>query len=271
MPRNSDQFLSALRAGVPSPEGNPKIKSLYGITPVTLGTLPVAMYGVDGNQRAVPVAPWGSMRLTILVDQGGLLNLSWLDGRGNLMPPKARAVDTLTIGPGLPANGETFNLGGKVYTVEAALTNVNGNIQIGADEAEMAYNIIQAVILGAGVGTRYATAMTLNPQATAEAGAAVDEVLATAKYGGVSGNAIVSTEALANCVWANAGTLLGGVDGLITVDETTIVADTPLQLDIPGYTDAAPEHLGEPYLEVAVSGLAAAGNVTIFDCMGASW
>ncbi len=270
MPRNSDQFISALRAGVPSPEGNPKVKSLYGITPAALGTLAQDIYGAGGNQRAVPVAPWGHIRLSVLIDQAGLLNLSFLDGFGNLMPPKARAVGTLTIGPGLPLNAETFVLGGKTYTMEAALTNVDGNIQIGADEEETALNIMRAITLGDGSGTSYAALMTLNPQATAEI-AALDEVLATAKYGGLSGNAIVSTEALTNCAWS-AVTLLGGLDGLITADETAIVADTPLQVEIPGYSDAAPEHVGEPYLEVGVSGLPAGGaDVTVFTAMGSSW
>ena len=121
-----------------------------------------------------------------------------------------------------------------------------------------------------GPGTAYAAAMTLNDEATAESGAAADEVLATAKEGGLSGNAVTSTEALTNCAWS-AVTLLGGLDGNITVDETAIVADTPLQVEIPGYTAAAPEHIGEPYLEIGVSGLDGDADATQFDVMGSSW
>lgn len=279
MPQSSDQYVSALRAGVPSPEGNPKIKPLYGLgTGVVPSAMPQDVYGAGGNQRAVPVAPWGTIRIALLIDKAGVLNLTYRDGRGNMMAPKRQAIGTLTIGAGLPANAETFILGTKTYTVEAALTNVDGNIQIGADEAEMAYNIIAAVTLAAftldgrvGPGTAYAVAMTLNDEATADTvSGAPDEVLATAKEGGLSGNAVVSTEALTNCAWS-AVTLLGGLDGIITVDETVIQANVALQVEIPGYSAAAPEHIGEPYLEVGVSGLDGVAQATQFDVMGSSW
>lgn len=269
----SSQFLSAVHAGVPSPEGNPKVKSLYG------GGCPIDVYGAGGNQRLIPVAPWSYLRLAILMDQTAVLNLSFRDGKGNLMPPKAQAVDTLTIAAGNAGNGETLVVAGVTYTWETTLTNVDGNVLIGADNIQSAYNLIAAITLGEtpaglGAGDVYAALTTLNDFATAETvPGTANAMLATAKSGGTSGNALVTTEAMANAAWANfaSGTLLGGVDGLITVDETAIVADTPLQVDIPGYHAAAPEHVGEPYLEVSVSELAAAAVVTTFDVMGASW
>ena len=269
----SSQFLSATRAGVPSPEGNPKVKSLYG------EGCPIDVYGSGGNQRLVPVATWGSIRIAILMDQTGVLNLSFRDGKGNLMPPKAQAVDTLTIAAGNAGNGETIVFAGVTYTWETTLTNVDGNVLICATNIESAYNLIAAVTLGEtpagdGAGVAYALATTLNDFATADTvPGTANAVLATAKSGGTSGNALVTTEAMANAAWANfaSGTLLGGVDGLITVDETAIVANTPLQVDIPGYHDASPEHVGEPYFEVGVSELAAAAVVTTFDIMGSSW
>lgn len=278
MPRNSDQFLSALRAGVPSPEGNPKIKSLYGLgTGVVPSPVPQDVYGADGNQRAVPIAPWGTIRISLLLNAAGVLNLSYLDGRGNLMAPKVRASNTLEF-TGQPANAEIFDLGAKTYTMEAALTNVDGNIAIGATTLETVFNIIAAITLKdtidgrTGPGTAYAAAMTLNPDATADKVEAATHVLCTAKNGGVSGNALVATEALTNAVWSDLGGVLAdGVDGIITVDETAIVADTPLQVEIPGYSDAAPEHIGEPYLEISVGELVAASLATQFDVMGSSW
>lgn len=279
MPYNSKQYLSALRAGVPSPEGNPKVKTLYGLSKLAVPVqVPISVYGEDGNQRLVPIATWGTIRIAILSDQGGVLNLSYRDGRGNMMPPKRQATNTLQL-TGLPNNAETFQLGAKTYTMEAALTNVDGNIQIGADATETIYNIIAAINLDAltldgrvGPGTAYAALMTLNALCTAEKVDAADHALCTAKEGGVSGNAVVATEALTNATWSSGGGVLaGGVDGLITVDETAIVANTPLQVEIPGYTAAAPEHIGEPFLEVSVSSMAAIANVTQFDIMGSSW
>jgi len=278
MPRNSDQYVSALRTGVPSPEGNPKIKSLYGLgTGVVPSVLPQDVYGAGGNQRAVPIAPWGTIRIAILINKAGTLNLTYRDGRGNMMAPKRQADNTLAF-TGLPLNAETFVLGTKTYTMEAALTNVDGNIQIGATAVETAYNIIAAVTLAAltldgraGPGTAYATLMTLNDEATADKVEAAASVLATAKEGGVSGNAVVTTEALTNCTWLDGVVMTDGVDGIITVDETAIVADTPVQVEIPGYADAAPEHIGEPYLEIGVSGLDGDADATQFDVMGSSW
>ena len=91
-----------------------------------------------------------------------------------------------------------------------------------------------------------------------------------AKIGGVSGDAIVTTDAAANYAWT-AGTLGGGIDGIITVDETAIQAGIPLLVDIPGVHVAAPEHVGEPYLQVDVASLTGPADVVTFDVMGSSW
>lgn len=112
------------------------------------------------------------------------------------------------------SNAETITIGTKVYTLQSSLTNVDGNIKIGASEVLTMTNIVNAINLGAGVvGTDYATAMTKNTQVTA-ASDGVHTVTATAIYGAMTAavaNAVATTETSATAAWGNT-TLLGGVD-----------------------------------------------------------
>lgn len=65
-----------------------------------------------------------------------------------------------------PANASTLTLNGKVYTFQTVLTNVDGNVFIGATLAATIQNFVNAVILGPGAGTAYAAATTAPPAVT---------------------------------------------------------------------------------------------------------
>lgn len=120
----------------------------------------------------------------------------------------ASVVLTLT---GQPLNAETVTVGSKVYTFQTALTNVDGNVKIGATTALSLTNLINAINLNAGVvGTDYATLMTVHPTVSAAQSAGTTATL-TAKTGGTAGNSLASTETLTNGSFA-AVTLLGGLD-----------------------------------------------------------
>jgi len=109
--------------------------------------------------------------------------------------------DLLTL-TGQPLNTETVVLGAKTYTFQTTLTDVDGNVAIGADTATSIANLIAAITLGAGVGTLYATSMTAHANATAQAGAPGDTTMvARAKTAGVAGNSIATTETLTNGSW----------------------------------------------------------------------
>ena len=75
---------------------------------------------------------------------------------------------TLTLA-GVALNNETVVMAAKTYTFQTALTDVNGNVLIGADAAASIANLIAAITLGAGAGTTYAASMTVHPTMTAEA------------------------------------------------------------------------------------------------------
>lgn len=111
------------------------------------------------------------------------------------------------------ADTETVTIGTKVYTFQAVLTNVDGNVKVGADlEASLA-NLKNAINLGVGAGSTYAAAMTKHPQVSATSDATT--LTATSLLSGTAYNTIATTEASANSSWAGA-TLTGGTNSTIT-------------------------------------------------------
>ncbi len=122
---------------------------------------------------------------------------------------RARAVGVLTASA-QPANNDTVTIDGKVYTFETSLTDVDGNVLIGAAATDSLDNLIAAINLAAGAGTLYATSMTEHATVDAAAGAG-DTIDATAKTGGTGGNALATTVSSATLSWG-AGTLGSGTD-----------------------------------------------------------
>jgi len=108
------------------------------------------------------------------------------------------------------ADTETVTIDAKTYTFQTALTDVDGNVLIGANADASLANLVAAVTLGAGSGTTYAASTTLHPTVTAAPGAA-DTMTATAKTGGTAGDSIATTETSAQASWGGA-TLAGGKD-----------------------------------------------------------
>lgn len=122
-----------------------------------------------------------------------------------------RAVGTLT-GTANFADTQTVTIDGKVYTFQDTLTNVNGNVKIGANLAATLLNLLHAIKLSGGIaGTDYAAAMTAH---TTVDGVSADatHVYVRAKTGGTAGNALATTETLTNGSWG-AATLTGGTAG----------------------------------------------------------
>jgi hypothetical protein len=124
------------------------------------------------------------------------------------------ATGTLT-NTGNYANTETVTTGTKAYTFQTVLTNVDGNVLIGATASDSLDNLIAAINLAAGAGTLYAAATTANGFVSAAAGAG-DTMDATALKSGTFGNTIASTETSANASWG-AATLTGGSGGDVKI------------------------------------------------------
>ncbi len=130
-------------------------------------------------------------------------------GKIFFLSSEVQATNILTLTENA-ANGNTVIVGGKTYTFQATLTNVDGNVHIGAAATNTIDNLIGAITLASGTaGTDYATAMTLHPSITAVAGAG-DTMNATAKRAGIAGNSIGATDTLAgSSAWAST-TFTGG-------------------------------------------------------------
>lgn len=141
---------------------------------------------------------------------------------GTVAPVAASGVLTLT---GNVLNTETVTIGTKVYTFQTVLTDVDGNVLIGATASDSLDNLIAAITLGAGAGTLYAASTTLHPTVTAAAGAG-DTMDATAKVAGPAGNAIVTTETIATTGSWGGATLSGGAFGRIIVAGATLADET---------------------------------------------
>lgn len=118
-----------------------------------------------------------------------------------------QATGTLTF-TGQPANTETVTVGGKTYTFQTVLTNVNGNVFIGGTTAASIQNLVDAINLTGTPGTQYALSMTANTQVGASVGVGTT-MIAYALAGGTAGNAIASTETITLASWGSA-TLTGG-------------------------------------------------------------
>jgi len=132
----------------------------------------------------------------------------------NDVPVGTLATGTLTATANF-AGGETVNAGGKTYTFQSALTNVDGNVLIGASASDSLDNLIAAINLAAGSGTLYAAATTANTFVSALAGAG-DTMDVAAKIGGTAGNAYATTTTAANASWGGA-TLSGGANSSVAI------------------------------------------------------
>lgn len=122
-----------------------------------------------------------------------------------ILPTLAAAVTTLTSS-GVFGNTETVTIGGKVYTFQTALTNVDGNVLIGANQTASHLNLLNACNLtgsGAqGAGTAYATLMTINQQVIATSSTGTTTVFGARIKGG-TGNQIATTKTVVNATFTS--------------------------------------------------------------------
>lgn len=119
------------------------------------------------------------------------------------------ASNTLTSTGTNVSNGDTVTIGSKVYTFQTTLTNVDGNVKIGASATASMTNLFNAINASGGVsGTDYAAATTAHPSVTATNPSATT-VFVRAIATGTSGNSIASTEVAATLSWPTS-TLTGG-------------------------------------------------------------
>ena len=111
---------------------------------------------------------------------------------------------TLTL-TGQPADTQTCTTGTKVYTFQTVLTNVDGNVLIGANASATIDNLIAAINLAAGSGTTYA-ALTTAGEEDVEAAAGAGDTMTLWDH---TSSAIATTDTMDNASWGAANTING--------------------------------------------------------------
>lgn len=155
------------------------------------------------------------------------------------------ASQTLTFA-GNGADAETVTIGAKTYTLQSSLTDSDGNVQLGANAEETIDNLVAAINLDDGAGTKYATSMTVHPTARAVKGSATT-LVARAKTPGSGGNALATTETLSNGSWGAATMAGGGASAWTELDYNGI--DNTAIYEAPGLSGTEEIHVGFGYVE----------------------
>jgi hypothetical protein len=106
---------------------------------------------------------------------------------------RAHFSQAILTATGQPTNGATVKIGSKTYTFQTVLTNVDGNVFIGASLTASLANLLNALNLGAGGGTAYATAMTASPLAFGLSSDATHLTVKARKRGIAGNNVLVAT------------------------------------------------------------------------------
>lgn len=137
----------------------------------------------------------------------------------NVTLSNAASRQTLTL-VGNAANTETVTVGGTAYTFQTTLTNVAGNVLIGATASDSIDNLVAAINAQSTlVGIKFAAATVVNANVRGTTGAG-DTMIAIAKTEGASGDALGSTETLASGSWG-AAVLAGGTSFVLNTTLAT--------------------------------------------------
>jgi hypothetical protein len=160
-----------------------------------------------------------------LVEKKRVLRDVWLLSPHPTVPADVEATGILTLSANVN-NNDTVTTGTKTYTFETSLTDVDGNVLIGATASDSIDNLIAAITLGAGSGTLYAASTTANTFITAAAGAG-DTMDAEALLGGTAGNLIATTESTATVRMSwGAATLTGGTGDMVILTLAQLPVNT---------------------------------------------
>jgi hypothetical protein len=111
-----------------------------------------------------------------------------------------------------PTDTETITIASKVYTFQAVLTDVDGNVFIGVDAEACLDNLIDAINLGPTAGTDYAASMTANAAPTSAVAGAGDTMTLYAE------SAIATTDGMgADGTWSAVAAVEGTGAQTVTI------------------------------------------------------
>jgi len=137
---------------------------------------------------------------------------AYAEGLGNQNGWSAQHAESSLLIANNFSDGDQLTIDAKVYTFQAVLTNVDGNILIGASPFASVLNLVNALSLTGAPGVDYALLMTSHPTVRADSPSGVAAATRFfARKEGVAGNAIVLVAVVAsdNNFW-DTPTLEGG-------------------------------------------------------------
>lgn len=179
------------------------LKTIRGVTRASMvlysGFLAIAAAANDGETITI-----GDHVFEIDTDGNVAAGRHEIDVSGGSTVAASRVLTTT----GNAVADETVTIGSTVYTWKASAAAAF-QVAIGGTASESLDNLVAAINLATGAGTKYGTGTTVHPSVTASKTSA-STVTVTAKVPGTPGNAIASTETMTNASWAGA-TLTGGV------------------------------------------------------------
>lgn len=193
------------------------------------GTMDIrTVLGNDGTARTLcyltdnPQQPGNVIAVRVDSQNRPYLSLN----QGVAMPVPAGG--NLDFTGGNATNTEDVTIDTKTYTFQAVLTDVDGNVLIGATPSDTIDNLIAAINLEPwGAGVVYAASTTAHPTCFAYRQSAT-LMGAESKQAGTVGNAIATTENILNVHWVNGLTMIEGTDGdLVTEAEITPAGPWP--------------------------------------------
>lgn len=175
----------------------------YSRTDIALGNIPaishIYKYGENDAVGTTEVPIWDKNTPYYWIPTPIKLQVEGTSADDNI-----KAAGILTLSANV-SDTETVTIGAKVYVFQTVLTDVDGNVLIGATASDSIDNLIAAINLAAGAGTTYALSTTANVitvSAAAGAGDTMDLTVATA-------GAIATEETSATASWGAALTVPG--------------------------------------------------------------
>lgn len=194
---------------------------------------------VDQGSFRIRVGPYGNQTIAAFINAAETMTLvdhGFVTGDGpvrlnidaarltqnsqGLTPTKPEITLTMTD---VFLNTQTVVLGSRTYTFQDTLTDVDGNIHIGATLAETLQTFLEAVNLSGGGIPDYADAMTIHADVVAVSVTATT-ITFRGDVAGISQNTLTSTETQTNGSFPGA-TFASGTPGVDVVDVYVIRVD----------------------------------------------
>jgi putative NIF3 family GTP cyclohydrolase 1 type 2 len=199
--------------------------------------------GTAGTDYSDSITPHATVSIAAFAADDAVLTAVTAGTAGNAIAttetftPVGNVFDAATLGTTTTGTDpDTYTIGGKTYTFQNTLTDVDGNVNIGGSLAQAKLNLVAAMDLSGVAGTDYATSMSAHTTVDVAAFIVNDAVL-TAKVPGTAGDSIATTETFAAGTnvfdAATLGTTTAGVAGdTMTVDGRTYLFTAVGELEV---------------------------------------